>query len=195
MRWQPLATTMAAALAFVVVGSRGGAPLRLSVSGAAVAAAAAFLVDDPAAETLAASPRSLPVRRCQRVMIAALAAGVWWSVAAVVAAHAAGSLPLRDRPLEMATLVVLALAGAALARQAGDGTPGGIAGAVVAVAIYATTYLPPEPWLPFPRAAGAPGATPRLLATFVVAACGLTHTSRDPARRRARSRSGSAARA
>ena len=58
---------MLAAIALVAIGSRAGVALRLSIAGAAVAAASGFLLDDPAAMTLAASPRSLRRRCLQRV--------------------------------------------------------------------------------------------------------------------------------
>lgn len=173
---------MSAGLVLVVGGSRAGAPLRLSIAGAAVAAATAFLVDDPAATTLAASPCSLAGRRRRRVALAILAAGSWWAAAAPVATRLAGPFPLRVRSLELGVLVVVALAASAVASRSGDANPGGIAGAVVAVAAHASTYLPAKPWLPFLPMATAPGASARLLVTLVLATALLVLASGDPAR-------------
>jgi hypothetical protein len=172
---------MIAGIVLVVIGNPANAPLRLSIAGAAVAATSAFLLDDPAAVTLASSPTSLPIRRLHRITLAALAVGVWWIAAVAATTHRAGGFPRAGRALELSVLVAIALAVSAVASTVGDRTTGGIAGAAVSIASYATTFLPSQPWLPIPAHPDAPGATSRLLATLICATAVLAYTSRDPA--------------
>ncbi len=184
VNWQPSAWLMVAGLAFVTIGSRADAQLRMSIAAAGVAASTAFLLDDHAAVTLASSPTSLPARRLHRVAVGAIAAGLWWVAAVTLATNRAGSLPIVGRSLELAVLVAIALAAAAVASTVGDRTAGGIAGAACSIAFYATTFLPSQRWLPLPAHPDAPGAAPRLLVTLAGAAAVLAYTSRDPASRR-----------
>ena len=107
LKWRPLGQVMLAALAFVAIGSRAGVALRLSIASAAVAAASGFLLDDPAAVTLAASPTSLPLRRLQRVSVVAAAVGLWWAAVAVLATRIGGGFPLRGRALELCVFVAV----------------------------------------------------------------------------------------
>ena len=85
-------------------------------------------------------------------------------------------------------LVAIALAASAVASTVGDRTIGGIAGAACSIACYATTFLPPQPWLPLPAHPDAPGATTRLLALLIGATAVLAYTSRDPAARTRKTR-------
>jgi hypothetical protein len=63
----------------------------------------------------------------------------------------------------------------------GDGTDGAIAGVVVTMACFATTFLPEPRWLPFPPDPAAPGAVGRLLLILAAAAVVFAFASRDPA--------------
>ena len=184
MSWQPLVYVMVAGILIVASGNRAGVHLRLSIAGAAVAAATAFLLDDSAAVTLAASPTSLSLRRLQRVTVAALAVGLWWAAAIAVTTHLVGGFPLRGRALELSVFVAVATAVSATASTMGDRTAGGIAGALFSMAGFATTFLPSRTWLPLPPNPDAPGATSRLLAVLFCAIAVLAWVSRDPARRR-----------
>ena len=189
VNWQPAARLMIAGLAFVTVGSRAGVPLGMSIAGAGVAATSAFLLDDHAAVTLASSPTSLPIRCLHRIIVAALAVGLWWGAAVAVATNRTGRYPLGGQALQLSVLVAIALAASAVASSIGDRTTGGVAGAACSIACYATTFLPPQPWLPLPANPDAPGATPRLLATLIFATAVLAYNSRDPATRTPRTRS------
>lgn len=181
LKWRPLGQVMLAALAFVAIGSRAGVALRLSIASAAVAAASGFLLDDPAAVTLAASPTSLPLRRLQRVSVVAAAVGLWWAAVAVLATRIGGGFPLRGRALELCVFVAVTLAASATASNLGDRTVGGIAGAACAAGCYAITFLPPRSWLPLPGHPDAPGATSRRLVVLAGAVAVLAWASRDPA--------------
>lgn len=186
LNWQPTARLMIAGIAFVTIGSQAGVQMRLSIASAGVAASIAFWLDDHAAVTVASSPTSLPIRRLHRVTIAALAVGMWWVAVVTLATNRAGSFQIVGRALEISVLVAVALAASAVASTVGDHTTGGIAGAACSVASYATTFLPPQPWLPLPAYPDAPGATPRLLATLAGAMAVLVYASRDPATRKLR---------
>jgi len=182
----PLGWAMAGGMALVSVGSRSGVALRLTIAGAAVAAATAFLLDDPAAATLAGSPTPLRARRWHRIAVAAVGVPLWWTAAVTVAIARTGGLPLRGRALELTVLVAVALAVSSGAATTGDRTGGGVAGAACSVAGFASTLLPPRWWLPFPTDPGGSGATPRLAVILALAVAVLTWTTRDPARRRLR---------
>lgn len=181
--WQPLAITMAVGILVVATGSPASVMTRLALAGAAVAAGTAFTLDDAAAVTLAASPTSRPARRLLRVACVVVATGVWWAVAASVASSRVGTLPRSSLALELAAFVAVALAVSALAASQGDQTGGGVAGAVVVVACYGSTLLPPRWWLPFPASPNAPGASARFVATLTIASAVLAVTSRDAATR------------
>jgi hypothetical protein len=184
VNWQPTAWMMVAGLAFVAIGSQAGVQMRMSIAAAGVAASSAFLLDDHAAVTLASSPTSLPIRRLHRVTVAAVAVGLWWVAAVAVATNRSGSFPIVGRAVELCVLVTIALAASAVASSVGDRTTGGIAGAACSIACYATTFLPPQPWLPLPAHPDAPGATPRLLVLLACTMAVLAYTSRDPAARK-----------
>jgi hypothetical protein len=181
--WQPMAIVMAAGFALVMIGSPAGVSLRLSIASAGVAAANAFVLDDTAAVTLAASPTSLPVRRLYRVGVAALTIALWWIATVAVATHRIGAFPLTGPTLQLGMLVAVAVAVCAAAMTFGDRTTGGIAGATFTTALYATTFLPPQSWLPLPSHPDAPGATQRLLIVLVFATATFAGASRDPATR------------
>jgi hypothetical protein len=74
----------------------------------------------------------------------------------------------------------------AAAMTFGDRTTGGIAGATFTTVVYATTFLPPQSWLPLPSHPDAPGAIPRLLMVLVCATATFACASRDPATQRLR---------
>lgn len=183
LNWQPGSRMMVVGLAFVAVGNPAGVQTRLSIAGAGVAATSAFLLDDQAVITLASSPTSLPARRLHRVALAALGVGLWWVVAVAAATIRADSFRLAGLSLQIGMLVAVALAASAVASAVGDRTTGGIAGAACCMAVYATTYLPPQRWLPLPSHPNYPGATPRLLLVLGLALAVLAFTSRDPASR------------
>jgi hypothetical protein len=191
LSWEPIALVMSAGTAFAAVGSRGGVAQRVVIAGAAVAATAAFLLDDPASETMAASPTPLSARRLQRIGIAVVAVVLWCTLALIVAAARGGESVVRGRALELAALTAVALGVSAASATMGDRTGGGIAGAACCFACFASTFLPPHWWLPFPTDSSAPGAAVRLLAIVACASALLAWTSRDPAvTRRSRRRTG-----
>jgi hypothetical protein len=184
LTWQPTAWSLAGATLLLVIAKPATLDLRLAIGGAAVAATAGFALDDPAAVTLAASPSSLRRRRAHRVAIVLVVAGTWWIGVVEYVTVRAGRFPLVDRTLLFGVLVAIALATAAAVAHLGERTGGGIAGVVVTLGAFATTFLPPRTWLPLPNSPDAPGATGRLLAVAVATVAVLWIASRDPAGRR-----------
>jgi hypothetical protein len=100
-----------------------------------------------------------------------------------MATHRAGALPLQGRTLEIGVLTAVAIAVSAAATMMGDGTAGGIAGAVFTIACFATKFLPPRPWFPFHAEPDGPGAILRPLVVLLCAVIVLVWVSRDPAKR------------
>ena len=184
LTWRPLFWSIVGASAYLVVGNPAGLETRLAIAGAAVGATSGFLLDDPAAVTLAATPAPLPMRTLHRVTMATVSIGLWWIGAASFVSVRSGGFPLVGRSLELAALSAIALATSAFAATSGDKTSGGIAGAVAALCCYAATFLPPQPWLPLPSNPDDPGASFRLTTAVLVAVAALWFMSRDPARRK-----------
>jgi len=181
--WRPLALTIGVSICLVSLANRHGMAMWLAISGAAIAAATAYVLDDPAAVTVAASPTSLPIRRAQRVAVAAAGAGVGWAVVVAVAIRRSEMIGTTPATLDFAVLVAVSMAVSGAAITMGDRTDGGIAGAVGSLACFAAAaFLPRWWWLPLPRYdAGGPGASVRVAALLAVATAVLAHTSRDPA--------------
>jgi hypothetical protein len=175
--WQPMARVMALSVLLMVTGTSGSVSLRL-----------AYVLDDAAGVTLAASPTPLITRRMLRAGVAALAAAAWWTVALVIAEGRSAPGAVGPQLLQGATLLSIALATSALAIERAGQAAGGIAGATITLGLFASTFLPPHRWLPMPPQPDAPGATPRLFIALGLAVFVLVHQSRDPAGRSRSSR-------
>lgn len=179
--WQPMAATSLGAVALVAIGTPAGVPFRLSVAGACLGASAAYVIDDPGAVTVASSPTCLVARRALRAAAATAGAGMGWSAALVVSLSRVDAIAVWPATVEFAAFLVLALAVSAVAAAIGDGTDAAIAGVVVTMICFASTFLPEPTWLPFPPDPAAPGAARRLLLILAAAALVFAFASRDPA--------------
>lgn len=137
---------LAAAPAVFTLG-KGDRDLSGSLVAAAIigAAAVAFAVEDPAGETLAASPTPLARRRALRLSAILLGLAITWSVL-VAAAAIRGPLTGQDlalRAAEAAAVAGLAAAAAGLAHHSGVATAGSVgagAGALTALVITSLAY-------------------------------------------------------
>jgi hypothetical protein len=143
-----------------------------------VALGVCFVLDDPAAVTLACSPSTLWRRRGMRLVLVLPLTALLWAIVVVVA-----ELPTATRhaseALELATVVAVALAAAAAAaRRNGDGMGGTAAGPLLLGVVFVARVLPGR-WAFFP----VPGHERRWLVALVVACGALLLASRDPARR------------
>ena len=192
VRWQP--SMGAAAVAVLIVAWQADAlhdqseALR-ALRGVTVVLAlgAAFLLDDPAAGTLEASPTSLAWRRAARLTAAVLLVGAPWSGSIMTAQLQGADLPVAGLTLELATMVTLALAGAAgLIRWADAREPGVLAVPLVA-GIALALFQVPESWalLVHPGPAWVP-AHQRWALLLGVAVVLLFLCNRDPATARRR---------
>jgi hypothetical protein len=181
---QPTIFSAACVTAFVVASpNANAAAARLRVGCAVVAASVAFVLDDDARTTLAATPVTRLIQRAARAGWAVAFVAVW--VAAIVAT--ADALTGVGRPpnavfTEIASVALVACAVACLAMGSSDDGRGGITGAIVAMSCFAASYLPWRWWWPFtpePRLARLVWASALALAVALAA-------SADPARRRGR---------
>ncbi len=137
---------LAAAPAVFTLG-KGGHDLSGSFVAAAIigAAAVAFAVEDPAGETLSASPTSLARRRALRLSAILLGLAITWMVL-VAAAAIRGPLTghdLAQRAAEAAAVSGLASAAAGLAHRQSVATAGSVGagtGALTALVITSFAY-------------------------------------------------------
>jgi len=179
--WRPLVVVGLAGPVFVALATDQDAVLlRARVAGIGLGAVAAYVLDDPAASTLASSPTSLATRWAVRLGGGLMVATAGW--AAIVLA-AAGHVPVRAMSLEVAAYLAVGFAVAALSFRLVSETVGGIVGTVM-VGIVATSGLVARvTWWPVPDSPLEPGATRQLVVVVAVALGILALSSRDPARR------------
>ncbi|MGN9907477.1 hypothetical protein ACTMTJ_07960 [Phytohabitans sp. LJ34] len=162
----------------------------LRVAAACGAVGIAFLLDDPAARSIATVPTPRLLRHLLRAALAAAVAGAWWAAllgATVAGAEdgAAATLRLGGVTIEAAALAATALALAAARLRMGDGAAGLLAGPGVLVLATAAVLLPARWALYVPpgddRWAAAHGRWALLLAAALIA---LLWAGRDPVHRR-----------
>lgn len=170
---------LAAVLVVVAVSSPASLVLHARVAGAAVAAASAGLLDDPASSTLASSPVPLLVRRSFRLALIGVALAGWWAVMIGVAEVRGGGLPVVETTRELVLLAAIACAGA-FAVQGWTGEGDGRAGGLLALAWFALSFLP-LPRGPLPPDALDPRAGGVLSLAVVLAVAIAVALSRDPA--------------
>lgn len=189
VRWQPLVGAAALAAVLLVLkaddlGEQGTAVLVLRAVAALLAVGAAFLLDDGATDTLAASPSTLAWRRGHRLVMLVALAGVAWLLAVLAVRSQGADPPIAGLTLELAALLGLAIAVAAgITRWAHTAEPGPMAAPFVFGAILSATRLP-ERWAvvvgPGPAWEPAHQRWALLLAVSLVL---LIACNRDPAHR------------
>lgn len=139
--WQPVVLGGALAMLLAYDGFRTGTEQTLAA--ASVALGCAFLLDDPAWVTVSTSPAPLWWRRCIRIALALPVAGILWLAAAQLAGFPRGAIG--PGVLEVATMIGVTLAAAAVAvRRSGDGLGGAAAGPVLLVLVVVSLVLPPR---------------------------------------------------
>ena len=174
VRWPPVVA--GAALAGAV--GRFESHVDVTTLALLVGLGASFVLDDPAAVTLASSPSTLWWRR--RVCLAfvlPLVALLWLAV--VIVAELPAATALNAVALELAAMVAIVLAVAAFAvRRSSDGSGGAAAGPALLGCVIIARVLPG-------RLAFFPVQVHERLwvVTLVVACVGLLVSSRDPAAR------------
>jgi hypothetical protein len=144
-----------------------------------------FALDDPAAETVAASPTSLARRRIHRVCIAcAITLTTWLMIAGVVATSDTQRLPTYDVIIEVAALAAMALATSALVQRRTQ-APGGPTAALVVLVGPAFLYgVAFRDLRVFPSLVPGQDLRERWVWLALSFAILLALASRDPARRK-----------
>ena len=148
---------------------------------------AAFLLDDAAAATVSATPRSLAQRRILRIALAlpllcaVWAATLWYATAAPSAPFgpdARGALSL-----QLAAMLTLTLAASAIALRAMPDEPVGWCGVIVPCAIVGVAPLLPErlALLAAPGSEAWDAAQQRWVVLLALGVIALVLASRDPA--------------
>lgn len=187
--WEP--AVLAAVVCIAVVdlsmrmgGGEGVAIRRLQMGTVMIAAFTAFVVDDPAESTLAASPTPLRARRLHRVVLVLPSLSAAWAVAAARAGLLGDMWAPVGRlfALEglMYSAVAVAVTGAVI--RLGHSGPAAMAGTCVVLALSFVAVAIPPPWSPVPSSPLAPGATARMLTLTALAALVAAWAARDPAR-------------
>jgi len=158
----------------------------------ALCAGAAFLLDDPAAATVNATPRSLASHRLLRVALALPLLGAVWAGSLWYATAADGAWfgpqTRAALSLQFAAMLTLTLAGSAIALRVMPDEHGGWTGALAPFAIVAAILVSPQRW----ALLAAPGdsmwhaAQERWAALLAVGLLTLTWANRDPASRSGR---------
>lgn len=135
--------------------SAGTALTGLRLGAVTLAAAAGYALDDPATDTLAASPTALRVRRAASLALAGIVVGALWAgllmlAAALLpdgAADACLGLVRGSLTWELVTVGVIGVAiGALVARRLGGNAGGAAAGPTVVLLFFA--LVGPVGWLP-----------------------------------------------
>jgi hypothetical protein len=164
VRWRPLLGAAAAALLL----ARADAPSSFVL--AILASGVAFVLDDPAAAILDATPASRPRRRALRLVLTLPLGLVLW----LAVVQPLWSLRPAAPAAAPADLALIALVAVVLAAAAAGG---GVAGAPVALAVAVAGAALPAPW----GLAVAPGLTRNWIILLALATAVLLGLSRDPA--------------
>jgi hypothetical protein len=171
VRWPPIVVAAVAAVPLAL----GDAPPAIVI--AMAAAGLSYVLDDPAAAILDATPASRPRRLVLRLgLTLPLAVVLWLAVVLPLWSLRPGVPPTGPADLALATLVAVVLAGSAIG--------GGVAGGPLALALAVAGTTFPAPWT-MPVAAGQ---SRNWLIVLVLATAGLVIVSRDPATRTRRRR-------
>lgn len=185
MRWSPLGIAGAVATAVAITQRNASAAKPLEAISIVLASALGYLFDDPAADTLDASPRSLLRRRLDRVGCALIPTASLWT-ALVWIQRPADSNELSALTAMFAGLVGLSLGAAGVACRRLPAGRGGlyVGPALLALVIVSTTF--PPRWRPLPLGDVPGGWTAIELRWTIAALVGSVlclWSSRDRARR------------
>jgi fluoroquinolone transport system permease protein len=173
----------AGALAVAMVHFFSAPPvIELRLAAIMLCVAAAFVLDDPAAHTLAASPTPLLLRRLLRTtLLLALLAALW-----MIVLWSAGEHIMTALTLELVTMLVVTLAAATVATPRIPDGRGGIAAAPALLIILSALLLLPATWTLFAHDPDDPAwqaSHLRWALLLAIAVAAFLATSRDPANR------------
>jgi fluoroquinolone transport system permease protein len=152
----------------------------------------AFLLDDPSEPTTEGVAGSLLLRRTLRVGLLLPAAAAWWAAAVwrARAVHPGLPLPVAALTLEAAALLAVTVALAAAGSHLAPERRGGVVAAPALLALASAAFLLPAPAALYaePGSAAWGGAHDRWALLLGLALVAFAAASRDPARRRLRTR-------
>lgn len=178
-------TLGAAILTGCVLAAADGPPygyVRLAL--VTLAAAAAFVLDEPAAAAVDAAPATLRQRTAARATAAALPLAVW-TAGVLGLQHRDPTTPVAALLIEGAGALTVAVALAALLRHAGRDAPGELAATALGATMLALLITDPPPrTVPvFPVSTGWAASTALWASLTTTAALLVRTASRDPYRR------------
>jgi hypothetical protein len=150
----------------------------------ALAAAAAFVLDEPAAAAVDAVPATRRRRTVARVTVVLVPFAVW-AVGITALEWRNAATPVGALLVEGAGVLAVAVAAAASLRLAGRSEPGEVVSAALGAALLAVVIFDPPPRSvpPFPLGDGWAASTVLWASVLAVAAGVVTASSRDPYRR------------
>ena len=141
-----------------------------------------FALDDPAAETVGASPTPLARRRIHRVaIVGAITAASWLVIAAVVATSDTQRFPTYDVIIEVAALAAIGLATSAVVQRRTQASGGPTAALVVLVGPVFLSGVVFRDVRVFPSLVPGQDLRERWIWLALACAAVLVFTSRDPA--------------
>ena len=160
--------------------------IELRLAAIMLSVAAAFVLDDPAAQTLAASPTPLLVRRLLRTtLLLPLVAALW-----MIVLWSAGEHVMTALTLELVTMLVITLAAATAATpRIPDGRGGVAAAPALLIILTAAVLLLPAGWTLFADDPTDPAweiSHVRWALLLAIALTTFLAASRDPAHARPR---------
>lgn len=187
VRWQPSIGAIALAALLLALkaddlGAGGTALMLLRGVAALLALGAAFLLDDPAANTVAGSPTSLAWRRSHRLALLAMLVGTPWTLAVLAVQSRGTDVPIAGLTLELATLLAVGLAAGAIITRWTDAPEPGVFAAPLTVGILLTAFRLPEQCALFvPRGPLWGPAHERWALVLAAAVLAFLQCTRDPA--------------
>jgi hypothetical protein len=188
IRWPPVLAGWLAAAAVLAwkaddAHDAAGRSTLLRIVAVLLVTGVAAIMDDDAANVLAAVPVPLAWRQAVRLGLAAAAVAVPWAAAAL---WVGPGLPVAALALECAAVTVFGLAVAAGLARWSDAREASLAAGPAVLAAAIGVVLLPQRWVMFaaPGAAAWTDAHLRWAAALGIAAAVLAATLRDPARRR-----------
>jgi len=193
IHWQPVVVgTLLAAILIAIkapdIASTGSAILWLRLIAIVLASSACFVLDDDAAQLLASSPFSLARRRALRILVAAgLVAVPWAACVMVLAGRPTVDVPVTALTLELAALLGIGLAAAAVLDRSTGVPDAGVVASPLVVALALLAFRLPERWaLYVGPGSGWVDAHLRWAGLLAAAALVLAWCMRDPAARSSR---------
>ncbi len=150
----------------------------------ALAAAAAFVLDEPAAAAVDATPTTLRRRTAVRLAAVTVPLTVWTASVLALGVRSVGT-PVGHLFVEGAGVLAVTVAVAATMRGAGIIEPGEVVATAVGATILGLVLFnpPPRSVPPFPVGQGWPASTALWCSLAVAAAILVVAVSRDPTRR------------